>query len=712
MLNPLMLLGLLGLSVPILIHLINRRRMKPRQFATLEFLDQQDVANAFAPVPRDLLQLLLRLLLLSLFILLMTRLTAPSPTVGPRTVAVVLDNSMSMKRLTADGRSLFETHQEQIRDLVRGMNPGDMFSFTLVGDTVFESTGFTGDRLVIEQAVTNAWVSDGSGRGLYATLEDNLKELRARRTPNAALLVFSDQQLQNYKAHLDNPGLAELLWGTRIQPVFVSDPVPTPPNVELLGADFYPEKLYVGSSGKVTARLYNGSETQQTTVVSLKSGPVMMDSRACSLSAGETAHMEVRQTFGSPIDSAWSVNISDDGFSADNDSYTTVRMLKRRQVLLVAMADAVDSDGTASRYSGADLLATAVNPSEALGEAKGETYISVKRISPMAFEGEVLSLYSLVVLYGLDELDAEVVKDLTGYVRQGGGLYLIADTNVMSSTFNATFAPFLAGFQLADLQEPKMASALDTREQAVEDPLLLDLLRGDWGSINDVVFARYFSTSQAGDARVALKTADGNTLIALADLGKGQVCIQTHSWNVEDTSLPRNLAFVSVAHAILDRLSLSDAEVSDRPDHIRVGDIHPMALSQFRGLGGTVVMKGPRPYSFPMSPESAYISVRDMYVAGIYRATHAGKDVARDRWLAVNRALEESDPAFMSEEQLKRLPGEGKGVVVTSGQINGIFHARRELYPLMMGLVFVALLAETLGSLFFRRKKEAHGRSV
>ena len=79
MLNPLMLLGLLGLSVPVLIHLINRRRMKPRQLATLKFLDQQDVANAFAPVPRDLLQLLLRLLLLTAFVLLMARFTGGVP---------------------------------------------------------------------------------------------------------------------------------------------------------------------------------------------------------------------------------------------------------------------------------------------------------------------------------------------------------------------------------------------------------------------------------------------------------------------------------------------------------------------------------------------------------------------------------------------------------------------------------------------------------
>ena len=59
MLNPLMLLGLLGLGVPVVIHLIHRQRLRPQWLATLRFLDREDVANAFAPVPRDLLQLVL-----------------------------------------------------------------------------------------------------------------------------------------------------------------------------------------------------------------------------------------------------------------------------------------------------------------------------------------------------------------------------------------------------------------------------------------------------------------------------------------------------------------------------------------------------------------------------------------------------------------------------------------------------------------------------
>ena len=708
MLNPLMLLGLLGLGVPILIHLINRQRMRPRLLATLKFLDRQDVANTFAPVPRDILQLLLRLLLLLLFILLMARLLGPSRTVGPRAVAVVLDNSMSMRSPCPDGTTtLFEAHRARILDLVRGMRQDDFVSFTLVGDKVFASTGFTSDQAALEQAVTNAWVSDAGGRSLFAAIEDSLRELRSRRAPNAALLVFSDQQRSNYEAYLGSAPLADLVRGSRIKPVFITDPVAELPNVELLGAEFHPEEIYLGAGGKVTARLQNTSATQQMVTASLKSGPVVVGSRPCNLASGETVHVEMRQTFESPNDSAWGVSLSDDGFTADNDAYTTVRMAKRRQILFVASALYPRPEGMTMGTSGADLFAAAVNPSEATGQASGETYVSVKRVGAQELEGKALSLYSMVVLYGLQELGSpEVVNDLAGYVRQGGGLYIIPDANVISSTFNDSFKPLLAGFKLGDLREPDVAAALDNEERSVADPLLVGLLRGEWGTVNDILFASYFSTLAEGKAKPVLRTRDGDILLAIAEMGRGRVCLQTHSWNVTDTSLPRSLCFVSVAHAIVDRLTRSEQEVAKQPDHIQAGDLHRLALPQFRGLGGTVALKGPRTYSFDIAAEDNHVNVKDMYVAGAYLATHPGKYAARDRWLAVNRSVSEADRAAASAEELAGLCGGGEDVALSSDMLAGLFRPSRELYPLLMVLVFAALTLETLGSVFWGRGRE------
>ena len=81
---------------------------------------------------------------------------------------------------------------------------------------------------------------------------------------------------------------------------------------------------------------------------------------------------------------------------------------------------------------------------------------------------------------------------------------------------------------------------------------------------------------------------------------------------------------------------------------------------------------------------------------------------ARDRWLAVNPSPEESGTVFMTADQLATLCG-GAQVTVKSDGLDGLFRPRREVLALLLALVFVALAAETAGSLLSRRKKEAHG---
>jgi hypothetical protein len=48
-------------------------------------------------------------------------------------------------------------------------------------------------------------------------------------------------------------------------------------------------------------------------------------------------------------------------------------------------------------------------------------------------------------------------------------------------------------------------------------------------------------------------------------------------------------------------------------------------------------------------------------------------------------------------------------VAATSDRLDGLFRPRRELFTLLLALVFAALAVETAGSLLFRRKKETHG---
>src|SRR5437588_10978375 len=153
MLYPLMMLGLLGLAVPIILHLIQKQRLRPQLLATMQFLDPQDAANAFAPVPRDKLQLLLRLLLLGLFVLLMSRLFAGGEEVGPRSMVVVLNQSLSMQRRAGD-QSLFDKHKAQVLELIETLGPEDKLALILAGDRISVETGLLRDKEELKAIAT------------------------------------------------------------------------------------------------------------------------------------------------------------------------------------------------------------------------------------------------------------------------------------------------------------------------------------------------------------------------------------------------------------------------------------------------------------------------------------------------------------------------------------------------------------------------------
>ena len=81
---PAMLAGLAGLSIPVLLHLISRHKFPIQDFPSLRLLQAEERANVFAPKLVDVLQLILRLLVLLLLVLAMSRLFAGWASSGPR----------------------------------------------------------------------------------------------------------------------------------------------------------------------------------------------------------------------------------------------------------------------------------------------------------------------------------------------------------------------------------------------------------------------------------------------------------------------------------------------------------------------------------------------------------------------------------------------------------------------------------------------------
>ncbi len=718
MLYPLMLAGLVGLSVPVIIHLIQRQRLKPQLLATSQFLDEHDLANAFAPVPRDLLQLLLRLLLLTLFVLLMSRLVLNGSGVGPRTMAVVLDQSMSMQQKTGEKGNLFDTAKRQILDLIDSLAPEDRLALVLVGDRVTVETGYLQDKSELRRVAERFDVSDSGAAALLPAVRDAADQLRSRREENACVLVFSDHQRLNYlpigqhdSSAADDPalaGLADALTASGVRVLLVDDTPPAEVNLTIEQARFNPQRVQVGASSRLTAVIHNRSDKEQTTRVRIQEGEQAGLERSVTLEAGEAAHLDLVHRFEAPTDSACRVEIDDDFLPGDNRFQLPMRMKERQQVLLVGAAgsrDDEDRDLEVS-YRGLDLLGYALNPGESLGQPG--TYINIKRVTPQLLSRVSLPLYSLIVLYGVTELPEQSLKDLAVFVKNGGGLWLIPDHEMSPLRFNNAYGSLLQGFEIGQLKESEQTQGINRSESQLAHPLLLPLVREEWGSLREVFVNHYFGVENGGAGKVALRAENGDPLAVVIRQDRGQVLVQLFDDELESSTLPRTTAFVPLVQHVVAMLGERGEPTST--DTVRVGDVLRMRLPEFRNLKGDAQLAGPETRSFALTgPEGDEIRVEGLLTAGDYEVSHPAKKSGRKRYLTVNPVRGESDLSPLSTPEQESIFGAGNVARLKYAELAGQFSRRHEIVGTLGALVLLAFIAEALCGAWQSRRSAKHG---
>lgn len=132
-LTPALLLGLLGLSLPIAAHLFGRRRPRRVAFAAVRFVRPRPPARARQRTLHDVPLFAVRLALLGLALLAFAQpYLIHEETIEvlgqPHDAVVLVDVSASMN-LQVDGRSLFERAMERVPEIAASMPPSSRVAF-------------------------------------------------------------------------------------------------------------------------------------------------------------------------------------------------------------------------------------------------------------------------------------------------------------------------------------------------------------------------------------------------------------------------------------------------------------------------------------------------------------------------------------------------------------------------------------------------------
>src|ERR1043165_9872157 len=163
-LHPLYLLGLAAASLPILIHLLNRRRLKRIQFPAVRFilLSQKRISRSYRL--RHWLLLALRTLAVVFLALLLANpifqtgagLFAGG---GPVSLVILLDNSLSMT-WSADGNG-FKQAKEAARLLISALSDGDRAAIIPTNSSADEPFRLTGQKDVLLRELDGIEIADG-----------------------------------------------------------------------------------------------------------------------------------------------------------------------------------------------------------------------------------------------------------------------------------------------------------------------------------------------------------------------------------------------------------------------------------------------------------------------------------------------------------------------------------------------------------------------
>jgi hypothetical protein len=216
-LNPSILLGLLAAAIPILIHILNFRKLQKVEFSTLSFLKELQKSKIKKIKLKQWLLLLLRTLIIIFIIFAFARPTLENVNIAGSTSAAksstlfILDNSFSMSYVGDDG-SYFNKGKKIIKDIISKMEEGDDIFILKSTDSLFSSSNKETALKIIDE-LKIALVTET----INSKLKKAIDILNSSNNINKEIFLLSDLQKSTFINEISNDSLITQITDNKIK---------------------------------------------------------------------------------------------------------------------------------------------------------------------------------------------------------------------------------------------------------------------------------------------------------------------------------------------------------------------------------------------------------------------------------------------------------------------------------------------------------------
>jgi hypothetical protein len=689
-LNPGFLWALPVASIPILIHLLSRRRLPEIPFPTVMFLRALEPREIRRLRLRELLLLLLRTLAMLLLVFAFAR-----PSIQPKgasthaatAVAVVLDDSESMGALDEQGRPRIEGARERALAIVDAARAGDEIALTTTTGPDAPLANRSGDRVRLERMTRQIAATPLPGK-TAAAFERARRFLGRSALRSRELYVIGDFQATEFTREAREKLSLIARAGGRIYllPVVAS----RVPNHAI--EDLDPE-LRPGPQGKgleMRARLVNHADVPSDRLaVRARRQDTLIGGSDVSLQADESrwASLPIDWRAGAAADAPSDPKVqapvvveSDvDALALDDRRYAVLGAPRRLRVLRIVESR---EGAPAPRF-----VALALDPTQ-----DGSGGYAVEAGTPASLLGVNRGRYDVVILEDIASLSGDAETRLRAFLREGGGVVIALGPHADLDYYGKKLFPSMIDLTLEGTERAAEGQAYELRARAPAHAILEGLSLTVGSPLTQsrlTALARGRITSTRAEAVVT--TTGGLPVVVAAP----QVSVFLGSLADDWGDLPYSGAFVPLVRGLVDHAARTKSPES--LDKALVGQ--PPAARLDAAPSGPVTVRGPESYrsqATVVSDGAGFRAVADAPAPapGFYVFEAGGREAAT---VAVNPDPIESDLRMVPVDSLTAGAGNAPRALLTTSSLRA--HLRdtrqgRELWILVLMGAAVCLAAE------------------
>jgi hypothetical protein len=618
-LTPFFLVGLAGLAIPVILHLIQKERKNVVQFPSLMFLRRIPYQSVQRRRIRHWFLLFMRLAALALIVLafarpFLRRTEIVAGAAGAREVVVLLDRSYSMGYGGKWAQAL-----SAAQSAINGLGPADRGSVVLFSSNTEVALRSAADKGRLLASV--AGVQPGSGGTKYGpALKLAGSILSESALPRREVVLITDFQRGGWQGG-DGVKLPE---GAVLVPMAISDSGKV--NLAIAPVSLQQTEFQNQQRVTVTTGAVNHSDTAASVDVTLEIGGRAIQTRKLPVGARGSASTTFDPVTIADRNVRGTVRLADDALARDNVFHFVV---SPEDPLIVVIGERSGAQRNSSLY-----LARALAVSET-------PRIDARIRQADSLSPDDLSKAAVIVLN--DAPIAQTTADrLKTFVERGGGLF-VAMGERAEWPASADILPGVPGPPVDRTRGP--AARLGALEYGHP---LLEVFRGPrTGDFASARFYGYRSVTAAQNVRTLARFDDGQAALLERRVGTGRVLMWMSTLDTAWNDLALKPVFVPFVHRALRHLG----SYREPKPWRTVGDVVDPGL-QAPARGSDVSRVALSPSGQRISLDGDGPEVLELSEQGFYEFRTQGRDSDPPVVVASNVNLAESDLAAVDPQEI------------------------------------------------------------